>query len=280
MKQKAIAILALLGIAAIFMAACQKSTEPTPSSGINDNDKIVWPGPRPDAEAEMAALWLSGELFAPDALYNKVHIALASLRRQWSAAVPEVAEIRFFHMLESKEIMVSLDSATLALYRAGKFTGYDSLNQIYAGANSDSIIEVDDGFFLAIAMAKFKTRFDLDSLSRVYAQLPGVLYAHPNRVARFFEQSNLLPFLDNQGQISFLLIADNWETCQPQQPLMSCFHCWYFRAQADQFELVGDFMLTWENLWAGPFPDWWDEVAPVYCRVPAEKMEILCNEVK
>lgn len=130
--------------------------------------------PMPDELAELSALYLSGEILAPQELYDRVHRDLEVIRAEYGNGYIVIQENDFCDQISASCFTAYLDSLHFNSIEVGEYTAWDSLNMLY---------QFDDGSFYAYPPGKsvymeFQGRKNPKVLIASYLQLPGFLNAH------------------------------------------------------------------------------------------------------
>jgi hypothetical protein len=208
--------------------------------------------PRENAEAEAMALWLSGQLVAPQALYHEVGEELTSLRTEFSDSIPQLSTTGFILPKHPSYLSIGVEDWVISSYQKGEYTAWDSLNALYRV----DTIEVHDQSWPAsdFVALRFEGMLNPDSLAAVYDGLPGFRYVSAS--GNFGDYPCLYPWKDENG-LSFLL-RYAWGDC-PSGCAYQEF--WYFRVMSDHIELLGHYDPRNEQA-----PDWWDEARQAYCK--------------
>ena len=116
----------------------------------------------------MLALEASGELVAPQHVYERVLADLAAIR----AMQPAVQNISAMGSWSPSQMLVGLDAAGMAAVQAGTYTDWDCANAHYGL----SMKEVQS-FYVKLA---FSHRFNIPLLASEYAMFANVEYAEPD----------------------------------------------------------------------------------------------------
>ncbi len=122
--------------------------------------------PRDDEDAEIIALAASGELTAPEALYQRVSDDLAAIRADNPALVDHHARLPW-----SQWMPVSFDEVGTPLMQAGTYEGWDCPNEHY-GANVEPNEVLEDTAMLTFG----DKRLHIGRLAEEYLELPNVIY--------------------------------------------------------------------------------------------------------
>jgi len=184
----------------------------------------IWNTPRADAEAELMAMWLSGEVTAPDSLYDQIKTGLTRLRAQFGGKYPVEDEFLF----PSQVSRLSF-TAFKQLYHAikdGEYSGWDQLNEYY---EVDSVVLRPPryGYYGYIY---FKGRKNSFRLEREYRRRGEFVGFHADRY--MFGAGNLIPWVEN-GRLAFLV----YRTHGHYSPNFGVLY--YFKQVADSFQLAG-----------------------------------------
>jgi hypothetical protein len=238
-------ILFLLAVVMV-LASCGNGDDVTggsrPHHDANINDT-----PRDDGEAEEAALWLSGDLVAPQDLYDTIHDDLAAIRGEYRPTIPSAANA-FIAPCVVTELIVLPDDETWNKIRNGEPNAVDSLNTVFHATSLDSLV-----VSRTYAVIGFKGRLHPERLADIYAAQAGVVNAQPN--GRCCDWSNVYPW-ERDGVMTYLF-RNGYGDC-PAGCINSDF--WYFRRHNGQTEFVGTY--STEN---DPSPPaWWDEAKVAY----------------
>ncbi|MCP4706450.1 MAG: hypothetical protein GY865_17770 [candidate division Zixibacteria bacterium] len=206
--------------------------------------------PRENEEAELAALWLSNKIVAPQDLYEKVLGGFSLLREKYSDSIPEV-NIQFRFPFDANGVSIGLDTSAIELIRAGKYNAWDSLNSYYRFIKLDTNDYSYGDINMFHVSIFFEGRLNYFMVAEEYAKLPGVRYAS---FGLYFggDRSTTHPWVDSTGNISFL-VRKAWGDC-PAGCLES--HYFYFKMISDDIIYIGD----WEPTYPPSTPPiWWEE---------------------
>jgi hypothetical protein len=223
-------------------SGCDSSTSPT---------KKVNPDltPRENAEAENAALWLSGELVAPTDLYEELFAGYSRIRAAYSDSIPELDQVMFVPPWMPGELLIKPTEDAIAELRRGEYHDLDSLNAFYGIAEVDTHL-VRIGWIQLI----FEGRLHPERLADEYEQVPSLLSAVPNGIIA--NQADNYPW-EIDGGVSYLF-RYGWGDCPA-----GCIYnqWWYFKVREgeDEIEYLGTFVSPDD-----PKPDWWTEARRAY----------------
>ena len=113
-----------------LIISCSKSTR-----NETDDEKTGPPpvefAPKENEEAELAALCLSGELVAPDSLYNQILSDLAAIRATFGDTLNVVIRVKFKPPWIAGCLILGFDSITAQQIANGEYHAWDELNQQY-----------------------------------------------------------------------------------------------------------------------------------------------------
>jgi hypothetical protein len=214
-----------------------------PSTG--DYDFIPKDNDRENEEAELIALCLSGNISAPDTLYNRLLEDLTNIRSSYGDMFTQVNAIRFRAPWVPSCIIIGFEPGTSQLVANRQYNAWDKLNEQYQVTEIDlSSIKYD------WVLLRFKGRLHPRRLSELYSKLSGVRYAEPNFIIG--DSSNIYP---RQTTISGLtyLFRNGWGDC-----FSGCIsnEYWYFVAH-ELSETI--FIGYWNPQQDSKEPDWWSE---------------------
>ncbi|MDH3215490.1 MAG: hypothetical protein OEN01_04255 [Candidatus Krumholzibacteria bacterium] len=242
-----------LPLSALAMAICLGLA----GCGDSDSTPIFQPirslipdAPRDNREAEEAALWLSGELFASEESYQTIAGDLAAVRNEFMPTIPRL-DVEFNAPWQVGELLLGLTESGVDAIRNGELAALDSLNVEYHLAVMDTSRLDDSTPFLVL---EFMGRLHPQRLAEIYGDLDHIRYAEPN--GRWGDWSNVYPWVVDGSRTYLFRYA--WGDC-PAGCISSRF--WYFRVVSSGIEYVG----TWEFP-ADPEPAWWSEARVAYHR--------------
>jgi len=199
-------------------------------------------------EAELAALWLSGELTAPQDLLETIEADFDSIRAEYADSTL-LASVEFFPPWEPSKILIQLTPEGVQRLRDGDFAEFDSLGVEFG------ITKVDTASlwrYLRVAKLSFNGLKHPVRIAREYAALSDVVFAEPNGFVG--DWSNVYPWKITDGMSYLIRYA--WGDCPS-----GCIHSilWYFRVRNGVVEYVGRVQKPDE-----PNPVWWDEAKLAY----------------
>lgn len=226
-----------------FIISCSKSTK-NENGNENTEPPPIEFTPKENEEAELIALCLSGELVAPDSLYNQILSDLAAIRATFGDTFEVVNRIKFSPPWVAGCLIIGFDDSTVQQIRNGQYHAWDSLNQQYQVTKIDTIV-FD---WLGIALLSFEGRLHPYRLAEVYAVLPGVWAASPNGIRG--DYPNI--YARQTGSGLTYLFRDAWGDC-PSGCIYSEY--WHFIFEGDQPVFIGH----WAPDEDPNEPDWWEE---------------------
>ncbi len=161
--------------------------------------------PLPNMEAELAAIWLSGELVAPTELYDKIELELDLIRTHWSDSLAGVG-IPFRPPWEPARIIIGFTEDAYGDFLTGEYDAWDDLNREYF---LDTAMAFQPEFRFVSAL--FEGRQNPEVLAAEYELLPEVRFAAPNWYEA--DQSGLLLWEDDPYMVYYF--RDAWGDCNP-----------------------------------------------------------------
>jgi hypothetical protein len=261
-RQRIVILIPLISIFALFLF-CGKITDFADTDGLSELERLLEQTPRADKEAELAAIWLSDELLAPESLYQEIRDGLSIIRSEYeNGEVLNPYGMYFQYNLVESRVHVEFSDSIITQIRQGTYTGWDSLNTLYR------MTEIDTSWFSFIdwVTLDFKGRLNPEILARYYGQLDGVIGAEASSYGG--DWSNIYPWIVD-GQLVFLF-RRAWGDCP-----CGCeySHLWYFKKENGSYKLIGDFNSSIDSL----APPWWQEVKQAFCKfryIPEEYCHI------
>jgi hypothetical protein len=231
----------------MVFASCSDSGNPVKPDPTDRIKAMIAQTPRADTEAELAALWLSGEFVVSESLYVEMRDALKAVRTTYGSLSPRIHDIQFTHWWGMRRIQPLLSTQGMSDYRAGRHHDLDSLTELLNGETIDtSTFSYNESFEVKIQFAGI---LNIDSVEEMYESLAPV--SGIDHYTPIGDGPNLYPWRLSDGRLT-LLFRDAWGDC-----MSGCIHnhFWYFRMSGDSVEYVGDYVLDGSN----PEPDWWSE---------------------
>ena len=152
-----------------FSIRCSKSTKNEPNNENTGSPPVDFT-PKENEEAELIALCLSGELIAPDSLYNQILSDLAAIRAAFGDTFETIDQIRFLPPWVAGCVMIGFDDSTVQQIRNGQYHAWDSLNQQYEVTEIDTSVAFD---WIGLVVLSFKGRLHPYRLAEFYSALPG-----------------------------------------------------------------------------------------------------------
>jgi hypothetical protein len=210
-----------------------------------DQESVL--APRENSEAERAAVWLSGELVAPEDLYLAIKTDLEAIRTGYGDNITEL-DIGFKEPWQLSAILLGVTDLGREKLRDGHWPEFSALNDQFQLSELDTTrLER-----MNLAILTFEGRQHPDRIADPYSALEGVRHAEPNH--RCCDWSNVYPWQLDEGMT--YLWRSAWGDC-PAGCIHS--HFWYFRVTDAGIEYVGTYELR-----VDPEPPWWDEAKTAY----------------
>ena len=234
-------IVTMLLIAALYAAGgCDNASSPNSIPTSNYELRLT---PRANYEAEVAALWLSGELYAPQQLYDDLDFGFTAVRNEFGDSIPELNQIWYWEHWYPWEILVQLTDSATAQFRAGEYTDLDSLNTEFALTAIDTHL-----FFHRFYVARyiFEGNLHPERLSEIYEQVESVEWASANSRGEF--NHNFYPWIIGGG--TSYLLRYGWGDC-PSGCAWDKY--WYFKVIGSTVEYIG----TYDTSVDPAPPEWW-----------------------
>lgn len=204
--------------------------------------------PWPDEEAEVLALYMSGQMCAPQVLYERVQKDLAYIREQWGDSIPRLRSIKVLPRFWAGMVNLLTLRETFWAMRDGAYHAWDSLNE---SLWIDTILYADYG---PVVDLRSRARLNGFRLTTTYERLPGVRIAsgiyttHPE-----IAYPNLYAYqIDAGPRYLFYDPARDW----PLDCSGLVGDYWYFRSARGHIEYVGHYYLTCPR---NRIPSWWTE---------------------
>ncbi len=229
-------IIILLSLLSLVLVCCSN-----PYSSLSKHDFEFTS--EDNEEAELIALCLSGELVAPDNLYDLVLMDLENIRTAFGNKFEPIKSIRFRPPWVAGCLLVGFDSSTAEMVANGEYHAWDELNMEYQVTEIDTTSIRNNWVILY-----FKDKLNPRHLSGLYSGLQGVRYAEPNM--RFGGSSNVYPGQTMRG-ISYLF-NEGWGDCPS-----GCMHhrYWYIVVELNRHIFIGYWFPDEDPV----KPPWWRE---------------------
>lgn len=208
---------------------------------------VLFATPMDNEEAELAALWLSGQIVAPVSLYRTIDHDLSIIREQWLDSIPQVS-IKFFPYWRPSQISFGFYPDSCVSIEAGEYHAWDSLNAFYRLDSMDFANPIWSSFcYVAFT---FEGRLNPMVLVDQYAGLPGLGFVYTD--GSVGDRSVLLMYREDQEVKYFFRHA--WGDCPS-----GCIHSeiFYFFVKNDSALFVDSYRFDWQN---DDRPAWWDMV--------------------
>jgi hypothetical protein len=203
--------------------------------------------PRADSEAEETALLLSGELTAPEALYEGVLGDVAEIRRQYGDQVTAfsrpLSNVTFWLPWVASEITVDFEPEYVDKVAQGLYTDWDALNAALGLESIDTRL-----IQFGTALLGFGGILHPCRLVDLYRDLPGVNRVSSNVIDG--DAPNIFPFETDSGRT--YVFREAWGDCPA-----GCINqeYWYFVRSDTGMSLVGKYDPQKD---VTP-PSWWSE---------------------
>ena len=252
MKSAAFAIAVILGGCVVLLFGCSKSTEylPEPPDPYFELRQQIAKSPRADEEAELMALWMSGDVVAYDRDYLQVRDALSLVRGTFSDTIPYLDSVNFVYRFQESVIGLVLSDYAVQQLRAGTFVEWDSLNELYRLSEIDTTWLAGSGHITL----SFEGRLNPQVLSARYGLLDGVDAGF--LFAKVGDYSNIYPW--RSGYDHTFLLRRGWENCVSQ---CEGNEFWYFKVNDGNARYIGGYVADG----AEEPPVWWDEAEGAFC---------------
>lgn len=201
--------------------SCSKSTRNEGSGG--DVEVPIDFAPKENEEAEFAALCLSGDMVAPDGLYDQILNDLAVIRTTFGDTFEAVVRVKFRPPWIAGCLIIGLDDTTAQQVVGGEYHAWDRFNERYQVTRIRTSLTPAFG----AAVLYFQGRLHPYRLGDVYGCLPGVTFTEPNHVIG--DSPNI--YLNQTGHAITYLFRDAWGDC-PSGCIYSEY--WYFLVEEGQ----------------------------------------------
>ena|GEM_PF-2436112 len=201
-----------------------------------------WPldvrlSPRTDAEAEWAAVWLSGLLAAPETLYQQISSDLGAIRSEFTGEFPALDSVRFRPRWEA-QLEVGFDPVIYDEVASGAYRHWDELSRAFQVTAIDT---VPRNLGTCSVKLTFGKRLHPGHLISYYLDLTGVTWAGYRILYGVY--ATVYPWRVDSGRT--YLFRNCGEDCVDSE-------YWYFRVTTEGPEFVGYHHL-------GAPPEWWEE---------------------
>ena len=223
-----------------LISSCQKNVGVLDFDSDNEQRIILNYSKSDSIEAIEFAIWLSGELEAPDSLVTELLYNLNYLRYKFGSAFPIVNDAgRFLPPWKLSQVSCKVDSTTARLINDDVYMGWDILP---LSLHPDNIIQYPDN--LGWCLIGFNEIYHPNRLSESYSTLLGFIICEPNRMD--FAGLSGYPFFPaiNNGTISYLY---------PYPAGMTQYY-YYFESEGEEPRFIG----MWDRINEAE-PDWWPE---------------------
>ncbi len=217
-------------IAVLFFFSCDNSTGPTHNEPLTFEENLAL-SPRPDAEAEEMALYLSGDLVAPQELYQRIKFALRTLRREYADSIPAVNN-HFRSIIITSTFEIVFTNEAVDSIHAGSYSMWDSLNEYYSGMLDTSFLWAWSEWH--IGDLHFRPRLNPIKLYDEYKNIDNLGVIRPRDPIG--DAPNIYPWLDDDSSLIFV-VRDAWGDC-PSGCLEN--HFYLFKETHRSFKLMWD----------------------------------------
>lgn len=211
MKHKPESLLLVLFLGALTGIPFGCQSGPTQSNPSDTLENRLLLSPREDAEAEALALLYSGDLVAPEALYQTITKGLVTLRKSIPDSLKNLRDIHYNPRVAISAIQPLMTSEAKDLIRKGEYTEWDSLNAVFGTTVTDTLaITIYDSkkeFFWVTLKAT--DRLSPCLMGKMYEKMDGV--AIMNTVAGGLDGPSL--YYGVKDGRDFFLIRDAFGDC-------------------------------------------------------------------
>lgn len=212
-----------------LISSCDNSTGPVHNEPLTFEENLAL-SPRADVEAEQMALYLSGDMVAPQELYLRIKRGLKKLRQQYANSIPAI-DYRFLPAMIAGRLSITFSDESADKIRAGTFFDLDSLNAFFNGTlDTNTYLWAWQG--ANIGSFHFQARLNPVRLYDEYAKIENIGHIQP--VSYGGDSPNIFPWLDDAGYLVFIL-RNAWGDC-PVGCMASYFY--YFRETFDGFDII------------------------------------------
>lgn len=237
MRGTTLASALIIGILLMAGVACEETVEvsptvtPTPTSTPECNN-------RDDKNAELMALYLSGNLTAPDELYEQILSDLTAISSKYfnNHSVGE-----FTPPWIPSCIYMSFQEECRSQVINGTYDAWNDLNEEYG------VKKITAHDYSSIVTINFYCRLNSERLAELYEDLPGIKYIQPN--APVGDRSNIFPRQTEEG-ITYLLY---WGYGDCPAGCTEKYYSYYV------FENEQPMHIGYYDRQQDPEPDWWSE---------------------
>lgn len=230
------AILAPCFLAALLLCGCGNN----PVSSKSDEPEDISATPRADAEAEEMALYISRQLVAPEALYQRVKTDLLEIRTLFadSGHLPDVA---FAMWTPPGQVLLKISTTLLNDSTTAAFHHFDSLNTYFRLESVHTYQYLSQYYKL-----RFYGLLHAVRLAQAYREVDGILSASAGPTAG--DRPNIYPV--QHGHSIRYYIREAGGDC-PAGCIHSYVHC--VDANDEGYTYVGGHY-NWSE---DEPPDWW-----------------------
>ncbi|MHA1950762.1 MAG: hypothetical protein ACW987_12935 [Candidatus Thorarchaeota archaeon] len=243
-------LIVVLLCAAVFLASgCDKQSSP---DGVLTSGQKLEVSQQENEEAVLAALWLSGALYAPDELYQELLFGYSEVRSQFGDSIPTLNQIYFSPLWVWYGFVVEFTESAAQEIRAGEYTDLDSLNTLFGIAEIDTLwfrYEIYRAYFL-----QWDNLYHMKRVCEIYEQVESVVSATTNNTSTYKDNAYPYPCITGDG-MSYLF-RYGWGDC----PSGCIYHqYWYFKVIGNTVEYIG----TYDTSVDPEPPDWFAQASAV-----------------
>jgi hypothetical protein len=215
--------------------------------GIEPEEPNLRLTPLPDEEAELMALWLSGEIEAPMDLYERIRDDLQTIRSDYRS-IPELDSVEFVPPVAPSSLLLEIPPDDLQRLLNHENRSWDSLNVLYQ-PSFDSVYRE----------ARFPGRLNSSLLADAYGQIEEVRSVG---LAIAFTDGGL-SYHVNVGRLNEDIMLYAFQRAYRDIPVAhpSMISFWCFYATISDVIHVGRYDLA--SIFPGPdTPVWWFDFCP------------------
>ncbi|UCF04737.1 MAG: hypothetical protein JSV33_12550 [bacterium] len=232
---------ALVAISIYIMLPFFGCSSTTDCSGDCEPDIIT---ERQYEEAELIALFLSGEITAPETLTVHILNDLRAIRYRYGNRHVPILTVPFVPPAPPSCFYITFDDTTTQKIEGGTYHAWDSLNATYGLNEVRPVFGGDFNLY-------FDGRLNPWRLIEFYETLPGFVTAHV--CPRIGDSPNIYPH--RTLDCFYYLFRDAWGDC-----LSGCIFSefWFYKVE----EYVPSFIGHWDPQEDPEEPEWWPEWYP------------------
>lgn len=213
--------------------------------------------PMENEEAELAAMWLSGKLIAPERLYEQIKGDLTLIREQWSDSIP-ATNIKFIPYYMASQFTVTFHEPYVQSILDGSYSSWDELNKQF---RLDTIIAYGPFPSYSSFSLRFEGRLNPLKLIEYYEGLEGIKLIGPMGLAGGYPLC--LMTKEEDGSYSYIF-KDAWGDCPS-----GCIHgdFFYFKIKNNKAIFIDSYLdsdttsipgwvKSYRNLYYTDYLDW------------------------